>query len=158
MGRNPTGNRKYNIQDMWAVHREIARLLVLGMSSRDIADQLDVSEAMVSYTKNSPIVQREMDQMSAARDVAAVDIGKRIQELAPKALEKLEDLMAKATSETLQARIADSLLDRAGHAAVKTFRSENVHAFLNAEDIADIRARAREIGLVNVTPQQAALP
>lgn len=155
MGKTPTGERKYAIQEMWAIHREIARLIVLGMTNKDIALQLEISEAMVSYTRNSPVVQREIDQMNSVRNMEAIDVAKKIQELAGKAVVKLEKLMDSATKEDLQARIAESFLDRAGHAAVKTIRSENVHAFLSKDDILDIKERAREIGLVNVTEGRA---
>ena len=146
MGRLPTGNRQYQISRVWDVHQEIMRLAVTGMKSVDIAQMLGISPAMVSYTLNSAIVQRQLDIMRAARDVDAIQVSKRIHELAPEAVEALGDLL---NSEVPQIRLgaAKDVLDRAGHAAVKTLRTENLHAHFTKEEIDDIKKRAMEIGL-----------
>lgn len=146
MGRLPTGNRQYQISRVWDAHQEIMRLAVTGMKSVDIAQILGVSPAMVSYTLNSAIVQRQLDIMRAARDVDAIQVSKRIHELAPEAVEALGDLL---DSEVPQIRLgaAKDVLDRAGHAAVKTLRTENLHAHFTKEEIDDIKKRAMEIGL-----------
>jgi predicted transcriptional regulator len=154
MGRLPTGERKYAIQQVWDVHREIARLLVIGMKHVDIAEQLGISEATVSYTANSPVVKREIDLMRGARDLDAVDVAKRIQEVAPKALEVLEELLDTA-NDAIKYRTAADILDRAGHAAVRNVRLETLSVHLNKEDIEDIRNRARGIGLLVDQPIEA---
>lgn len=144
MGRNPTGEREYQIEKMWNVHHEISRLLLLGMKNVDIARQLNVSEVMVSYTKNSALVQRKLDIMSGARDHDAVTISNRIKELAPKAVEVMEGLLDSEV-EMIQFRAAVDILDRAGHGAVK--KEISLHGELTEADLIDIKNRAREIGL-----------
>lgn len=144
MGRNPTGERNYQIEKMWNVHHEITRMLLMGMKSVDIAQQLNVSEVMVSYTKNSALVQRKLDVMQGARDMDAVSISKRIQDLAPKAVDVLERLLDSEV-ESMQFKAAVDTLDRAGHGAVKKELSLTGH--LTQDDIEDIKTRAREIGL-----------
>jgi hypothetical protein len=144
MGRNPTGERNYQIEKMWNVHHEITRMLLMGMKSVDIARQLNVSEVMVSYTKNSALVQRKLDIMQGARDMDAVSISKRIQELAPKAVDVLDRLL-ESEVESIAFKSAVDVLDRAGHGAVKKEMTLTGH--LTSNDIEDIKSRAREIGL-----------
>lgn len=146
MGRPSTGDRKYAIQTMWDTHREILRLAVTGMKQVDIASTLEITPVMVSYTLNSPIAKREMENLRSARDLDAVDVAKRIQEIAPIALQTLEDLLCQGTEST-KFRTATDLLDRAGHAAVHTLRTESLSVHLTKADIDEIKDRAKEIGL-----------
>jgi len=138
--------RQYTLKEIQDSHREIARLLVMGMKHVDIAHELGVTPAMVSYTANSPVVIREIENMRAARDLDAIDVAKRIQEIAPAALNMLEDLMEKGADETRR-KIAESILDRAGHGAVKNVNVYNSRTHLSKDDIIDIQARAKRIGL-----------
>jgi len=146
VGHAASGERKYVIQTMWDTHREILRLAVTGMQGVDIADTLGITAAMVSYTLNSPIAKREIELLRAARDLDAVDVAKRIQEVAPIALKVLEDLLIDGMEGT-RFKTATDILDRAGHAAVRTLRTESVSMHLTREDIDDIKSRAKEIGL-----------
>ena len=146
MGRPATGERKYEIQNIWDTHREIMRLLVSGMHHVDIARELNVTTATVSNVMNSAICKRQMELMRAAADLDAVDVAKRIQEVAPIALQTLESLMCEGT-DPIKFRVATDLLDRAGHAAVKTLRTESLSVHLTKDDIDEIKNRAREIGL-----------
>lgn len=145
--RRRTEERKsFTVENIWNSHQEIMRLAVTGMKQADIARELGVSEVMVSYTLNSPVVKRQMMVMQAARDVDAIDVAKRIQEVAPKALDVLEELL-ETGNDTIRLRTATDLLDRAGHAAVKTFRTQSLSVHLDKEDLDEIKQRAREIGL-----------
>lgn len=165
MGRPTSGDRKYTVENIWDVHREVMRLAVTGMKSVDIAAALGVTEAMVSYTINSPICKRQLDNMRAARDIDAVSVAKRIQEIAPRAVEVLEGLLEDG-NDAIKLRAATDVLDRAGHAAVRTLRTESLSLHLNKDDIDDIKARARSIGLcvdttdadMTTVQEQAVLP
>ena len=48
----------------------------------------------------------------------------------------------------IKLKAATDILDRAGHAAVRTLRTENIHAHFTADEISDIKKRAREVGLL----------
>lgn len=146
MGRPASGERKYAIQTMWDMHREILRLAVTGMQQVDIASVLGVTPVMVSYTLNSPIAKRELANLRAARDLDAVDVAKRIQQIAPSALEVLEELLSEG-NDAIKLRAATDILDRAGHAAVRTLRTESLSVHLTKDDIEEIKNRAKEIGL-----------
>ncbi len=146
MGRHPTGERQYQIEHMWNVHHEICRLSLAGMHNVDIARHLGISEVTVSTTLNSEIVKRKMAVLQGARDMDAVSIAKRIQELAPKAVDVLNDLLDSQV-EAIQLRSAVDVLDRAGHGAVKKELSLTGH--LSKDDIDQIKNRAKEVGLVH---------
>ncbi len=154
MGKLPTGDRQYTLKEIQDSHREIARLLVTGMKHVDIAEMLGVTPAMVSYTANSPVVKRQLENLRAARDIDAVEVANRIQALAPVALDVLEDLMEASADETRR-KIAESMLDRAGHGAVRNVRLESLSMHLSMADIVEIKNRAKEIGLCVVEAIEA---
>jgi predicted transcriptional regulator len=149
MGRHrlPETHKQYQIEQMWELHHEVCRLALIGMKQVDIANHLNVSPVMVSYTLRSPIVRRQLEQLKAVRDIDAVDVAKEIQELAPKAVKVLGEMMDNDLP-NIKLKAATDILDRAGHAAVRTLRTENIHAHFSADEISDIKKRAREVGLL----------
>lgn len=149
MGRHrlPETHKQYQIEQMWELHHEVCRLALIGMKQVDIANHLGVSPVMVSYTLRSPIVQRQLNQLKAVRDIDAIDVSKEIQDLAPRAIKVLDELMD-SDLPNIKLKAATDILDRAGHAAVRTLRTENIHAHFTAEEISDIKKRAREVGLL----------
>ncbi len=142
MGRLPRGNRKYQIQELWDVHHEIVRRLVLGQKSVDIAEDLNVTPALVSYTKNSTLVQRQLEIVRGARDGEMLDAVAEIHRLVPKALELYETTLDSEESPLhLRLKVAQDLLDRE---VPRKQRIESVHAFLTGEQIADLKSRAKQ--------------
>jgi hypothetical protein len=147
MGRLPTGNRKYQITHLWEDHKEIARRLLMGEKAVDIADDMGYSPVTVSITRNSQIFKDHMAVLEAQRDADSVDVARRIQELAPVALQKLRTIMDdEDTSKALQTKIAMSLLDRAGHGAITKVTGMVAHAKLTPDDLQAIKERARRTG------------
>jgi predicted transcriptional regulator len=149
MGRHrlPETHKQYQVEQMWELHHEVCRLALIGMKQVDIATHLGVSPVMVSYTLRSPIVQRQLNQLKAVRDIDAIDVAKEIQALAPRAVRVLDELMDSELP-NIKLKAATDILDRAGHAAVRTLRTENIHAHFTADEISDIKKRAREVGLL----------
>ena len=149
MGRHrlPETHKQYQVEQMWELHHEVCRLALIGMKQVDIATHLGVSPVMVSYTLRSPIVQRQLNQLKAVRDIDAIDVAKEIQALAPRAVHVLDELMDSELP-NIKLKAATDILDRAGHAAVRTLRTENLHAHFTADEISDIKKRAREVGLL----------
>uniref|UniRef100_A0A6M3KLP7 Uncharacterized protein n=1 Tax=viral metagenome TaxID=1070528 RepID=A0A6M3KLP7_9ZZZZ len=149
MGRLPTGNRQYQIEHVWNVHHEITRLALIGMKSVDIAHTLNISPVTVSYTLNSTIVRRQLDIMRAARDVDALEVSRNIKNLAPRAVKVLEELM-ECELPNIKLSSAKDVLDRAGFPAVKEVNINTGRTYLTKDEIEDIKARARHIGLTVV--------
>lgn len=141
--RNPNGNQHYEIKQMWERHHQIARLLVLGWSNMQVATHLGITPQTVSNARNNPEVKRQIDLLSARADNSIVDVSKRIQDLAPRALNVMEEVMDDAEFSTRRLAAKD-ILEMAGYKAIS--RLAIATARLSAEDIEDIKARAASMG------------
>jgi len=141
--RRPETHKPYQIEQMWEIHHEIVRLAIMGMKSVDIAKHLSVSPAMVSYVLRSPIVDRQLKTLSMVRDLDAIDISKDIMDLAPRAVQVLDELLDNELP-NIKLKAAQDILDRAGYSAVKTIR----HSFLTPAEISEIKKGAKEVGLL----------
>ena len=143
------GTREYQIQKIWNSHHEMMRLAICGWKQSDIARHLNVSEAMVTYTLNSEIVRKQMSIMQGARDADALDVAIEIKRLAPLALQRLKEVLQdEAAQARLRVDVAKDLLDRAGYAPIKQVEGKMFNVHLTAEDIEDIKARARAAGMI----------
>jgi hypothetical protein len=140
---------------MWDIHHEISNLKLLGYENVEIAERLGVSPAMVSYTTNSQVVKDKMEVMRGARDCETLDIMKEVALKAPKALRLLEQVMdgepgtpGERASVGLQARTAENWLSRAGYPVQKPGVNMHLHGHFSAQDIEDIKKRAKESGQI----------
>ena len=84
--KNGEERKTFEVSEMWEMHHEIVRLLVLGMKNVEICKVLGVSQPMVSYVRNSKVVKDQLAIMRAARDADTIDVARDIREKAPKAL------------------------------------------------------------------------
>jgi hypothetical protein len=119
----------------------------MGMKSIDIATHMGLSPVTVSYTLNSPIVRRQLEQMQAVRDLGCIDIAKQIAELAPRAVAVLETMLDNELP-NVALKAAESILDRAGFAAVQRIKQDISISHFSAGEIADIKNRAKDVGLL----------
>jgi len=140
--------RKYQIQKLWDIHHEILRLLLLGWQPVKIAETLGVTPVMVSYTANSELVKRRLEVMRGARDAEALDLSVEIKRFAPEAFEMLQVIMRTSNSEKNKIAIAMDAMDRAGYAPPKVIEGRFMHAHFTAEEIEDMKQRAKESGQV----------
>ena len=145
MPRLPSHVKRYKISHMWEIHHEIVRLAVTGMRPKEIADTLGCTEAMVTYTLNSPLAQAKLEVLRLRRDQQAIDLSERIQEAAAGAFEYLQDVafgQEKNAAPALRARVCCEILDRAGYSKVQKSIAYNFDKKLTDEDIAAIVERA----------------
>jgi DNA-binding CsgD family transcriptional regulator len=148
--RVPASNRRFEIQEMWERHHQICRLAVLGLKQKAIAEALGITEQTVSNTLNSTIVKRHLNVLRDTADLAAVDVAAEIRALAPLATRRLKEVLENDDADTkVQVGVAQDILDRAGHSAIRKVQSENLHAHLSLEEIEEIKARARELAASN---------
>jgi predicted transcriptional regulator len=160
----PQTRKTFEVAELHETHHEIMRRLLLGQKSSAIAEDLGVSRAMVSYVKNSRVVQERLNEMQGARDAETVDLAVEIRKQAPKALKLLNKIIEGEIDApiTTRAREANNWLDRAGFGAVKRVEGNFAHAHFTPEEIEDIKRRAIENGfarpsaatkhLIDVTP------
>jgi hypothetical protein len=105
---------------------------------------------MVSYTKNSKAAQDQIGILRGAMDADTIDLGRQIQQFAPKALQLLEEII-EGRGEGRDASIrqrglhAEKYLDRAGYSPVK--KVATVSTTLTRQDIEAIKNRARQSAL-----------
>ena len=156
-GRRSPTRKAYEISHMTERHHEIARRLLLGQGNKEIASAMGITPQMVSIVRNSGCVREKLTTMSGARDLDSVDLAKEIRELAPKALQVMEEIMDD-TSAPKHVRLAAArdMLDRAGFAPVKKLDVNSSHVVLSATDIEAMKKRAYSIAgdvIVDVTPE-----
>ena len=141
----------YKIQKLWEHHKEILRLTLLGYKGNDVAAILGISYGMVSVVKNSQLGRRHLSIMSAARDKETIDVARQIREMVPKALQVYNDILdeenTKSAPLSLRFKAATEVLDRE---SPKVTRTENIHAHFTAEEIEEIKNRARKAGVIAV--------
>lgn len=136
--------------NFWDHHHEIVRRLLLGQKAVDIAHDLGLHPQTVSNVRNSPLVQRQLAVLQQQRTEEAVTIAEQIREIAPKAVQALDDAMSDPDSPwNAKVAAAKDVLDRAGYAPVR--RTENVNAHLTLEELEAIKARAKARGVVVCT-------
>ena len=149
---DPSDKRTFEVSEMWDVHHEIVRRRLLGQKVVNIAKDLGVSEAMVSYTVNSPVVKDKLEIMKGARDAETIDLAKRIRENAPQSLRLLEDIISGEVDGTvvplnMRRQEANMMMNRAGFAPVQTIKGAILHGHYTSDEIDEIKKRALEDGL-----------
>lgn len=137
----------YTLQKMNQLHHEIVRRIVAGQKDHQIAKALNVSKAMVKYTKESPIVKQKLEILMGERDASAIEVRKHIENLAPLALDELQKMMTEdSTSDRTRMKIAQDVLDRAGFKPANV--NVNAQAKLDKNDISKAKERAKKNGLI----------
>ncbi len=147
--RNPDGNQNYELCRMYGMHDEIVRLYTSGLKFVTIAHHLQISPQTVSNLINDPLAQARISKLREARDAEAVEIGSRIMEIAPLAV----DMVKKALLEGISKGDTDNKKLSAGirasslvldHAHPKTVKTENIHGHVTWEQLQAIKKRRME--------------
>jgi hypothetical protein len=122
---------------------------VIGQKAIDIAADLGITEAVVSYTRNSAIVKRQLEIQHGARDAETYEVNQEVLKLAHKAVQALEETLDNVNLPNLRLKASIDVLDRV---APKIHRFEGISARLTKEDIAELTGRAQkaavEAGLI----------
>jgi len=148
-----TPRKSWEVTEMWDVHKEIARRIVLGQKNNVIAEALNCSYQLVSNVRNSPVIKEHTEIMQGAADAECVDVARRITEMAPAALDVLETILTEKEGQAslaLKLKTAESILDRAGHSKIQ--KTQNLHAHLTGDQLNAIKERAiqkaRDAGII----------
>ena len=105
--RSPTG-RKYEPKQLNQKHHEILRLALLGYSNVEIAERLHCTPVTVSTVRNSGLGRQQASLLKAEADFHAIETAKRIRELAPGAIETINQIGKWYPGDVLQAAIGQS--------------------------------------------------
>lgn len=132
-------------------HREVLRLVMLGHADRTIALHLGLSPASVRNIRASDAGKRMLAIMQNSRDNSALDIQKRVQALAPDAMDVIEGAIKQdgTGADCLltpkdRAKLALEVLDRAGHSPVKRTELHATGAVANYHLLTSLDQRAEE--------------
>ena len=134
-------------------HREIMRRVVEGARHTDIAAHMGMEPESISLIVNSPLVRAEIDKMMEERDEAVTS---RLDNLSGEATDRIKNLMRNANSQMLQARMAESILDRAGYGKV----DKKIVAVVGGDEVIKSlnRRRAEEADGAREDPGEGAIP
>ena len=159
---NPDGTvcRKtngYSVKRLWEKHKEICRLLVLGQfTDKEIAKIVGVTPQTVYNIKGSEKGKAHMEYLSLGRDKSVEDIQERLAQIAPMALETLEEVLTdEAVSIPVKVGVAKDLLDRAGHKPVSKVSINSVSTRVDSKFLQEIKQRAAELKVSSSNIEEA---
>lgn len=113
------------LQKLKARHREIARLLITGVTETDIAQKLGMSPEGVRHATRSPLFQQLFGELTAEADSEITKFRKELIGLLPDALAVQKNILTNAQIEvSLKQKSAWDVFDRVGIVAPKEVHFE----------------------------------
>ena len=80
-------------------HRRIAQLMVAGMKQSEISRRVGVTEVTISRIKDNPLFLAEYERLANEADFVAIDVMDRIRAVVPRALDIVEEFLAKSSED-----------------------------------------------------------
>ena len=115
------------------------------MKGVEIASVLQISEVAVSYTINSELGKQKLDALLEGANLDTIDVIKEFGELAPIAVEVIEEVLLKASAKDAdRLSAAEKILSGAGFARRQQI-DINVH-HVTDEEIQEAKVMARQRG------------
>lgn len=90
--------KRYQLDELYAMHHEIIRLLAIGQKPEEIAELLHITTQTVSNVRNTTLARAKMQVLQQCRDREFAVATKRVTDLMPKALDLLEVLLRQGES------------------------------------------------------------
>lgn len=139
--RVPDGEKVHDIQQLWQRSHEILGLALQGLSNKDIAKELKVHPGTVSDTINSELGKKKLSELRKERDGEFIDVSKKINEIAEKALKVYDEILDSETiSYDLKKKTADTvLMDIGGHRAPTQIQSQSISTTATFEEIEEFK-------------------
>lgn len=140
-------NKSYDLKRLFGRHRQICRLFVLGgMKGIEIAQVMGIVPQTVYNVLGSELGVKLCKELSSGLDDEMVEVQQRLQELSPLALDIIEETMLdEETSQPLKVKVADSILNRAGHNPAVKIEQRSMSLKIDADFIKEIKQRANEL-------------
>lgn len=132
-------------------YQEVIRLKVLGYKTIDICRTLQMTLPTVQKALNCPLGRQMLQDLQDARNGSVMDIQTRIQGMADEAADYMEAVISGDVPVTagLKFKVAESILDRAGHGRIMKNLNIGLSGQLSDEELLRCRARAMESGLLS---------
>ena len=139
-------------------HQQIARLLVSGHTQTEIAQMMGCNKSTICRHSRDPLVLQEVKRLQEKAEAKTVEgvpgVTEKLRNGAHRGLEVLLQILEDPSTQIemikLKANVALELLSRAGYGPIKQMAIDQrvLSAHLTAEDIEEIKERAREAGIV----------
>lgn len=145
-GRTPSGNgRQWQLTNLWEHHHVMKRLTILGWKPKEIATYLGMDPVSVRNCLNSEIMKREIELMRGALDKRTLDIGQKLQEMAVKSCEVLDELLENDNvPAAVRSKIALDVLSRAGHPPQVAIKGTVDHRHFTTAEIEELKQVAKQ--------------
>lgn len=141
----PQAKGTYELQKLRGRHHLILQLAAKGMKGVEIAKVLNISAVAVSYTINSELGQQKLAVLLGEADLETIDVIKEFGELAPVAIEVIEEVLLKpGAKDSDRLSAAEKILNGAGFARRQQL-DINVH-HVTDEEIQEAKIQARQRG------------
>lgn len=157
-------------------YREVARLAALGFRPGVIAKRLGLSPVTIGYILNNPEVRELVMDLQDGRNRTVIDLGARIDQIAPKALDYINQVIDGVVIDPVTGEIVDdpetgkpathdaslrykaaaTLVSMAGYGPTKRISATIRHGLVSPDQIAILKERARQSGLI--TPSRMNTP
>lgn len=108
------------------------------MKNIEIADEMGCTEQIVSMVRNSKLGRQHLEMILRRMEAARINVHAEMDALLPLAIEVYEDILLESSDERLQKQVADAILDRTGHGAVKNVNIRHTKG-PSDEDISKIK-------------------
>ena len=150
--------------EVGAKHHEMARMLVLGATNKELADYFGMSESRISIITHSPAFMDIVERLSEERDKSTKDIVARIKETAEgNALDFLESVLNPERPEyevvdaKTKVQVAQDFLDRDGRAPRVSRKEAKIETWhVDSDFIAELKASKRSAhSPIDVTPENS---
>lgn len=138
--------RKFEVRQLWELHEEILRRLVLGEKPNIIAAELDITPQTVSNIRNSRLGRERIADLKGERDCDVKALGERVTRLTPLALDVLENVLNgdEEASVAMRIKVALSVTSSAGFGPTK--RIAIAHGHYTPQELEAIKAKALDVG------------
>lgn len=92
-------------------HRRIIQLMVAGHKQSEIAKRVGVTEVTISRIKDNPLFIAEYEKLATEADFAAVDVMDRVRAVVPRALDIVEEFLAKSSEDVDEVKHFDRAVE-----------------------------------------------
>ena len=153
--RTPTKGPDKPVTYLWERHKEIANLVVAGHRPIDICKELGYTPTWMSIIMNSPVFKKYVASLRVRVEEGLIDVKKKLYEGSTIGVVKLlEILNDKDTQKSLQVKVAQDFLDRAGFPKVSKVEQNNVNIVLDTEMIERLKenrtAKLANLKVINI--------
>jgi len=128
-------------------HHEMKRLMLMGLSNKDIGKRLGCTPQLVCNVRNSKVMKEALAKLQDKADEDIINTKNRLEALEELATDVYESILTASPEEGVpwhtKAHVADKVLDRTGHSAPQ--QNLHLHGHFTADDLQDIKRRAKNL-------------